>query len=416
MRELAKLDIELAGVERSQVVSYEKLKERLREEERLLKILHNQAEASKKQEIYGLLPELDKGAVLHLKGKYIKVPQPVRAVYLADVHGTRHQPDLLCLGEDNRWYLATYGDVAHINAGKLNRQELENIQLPEMETLQLGQWRKGNELNRLVCDRIAMVAQPLDPAPEVAEQERRIAKVQHQISKHPLEAKKNPGRLLKLFYDRDILQEQVHKAQIKYQKQQASKSYYWQEFLDLIEILREFNALEGYQPTQLGEAAAIIRGENELWLGLVIMSGELERLEPADLGGAISALITETLRPDTWCNYQPSKQILDILHHNDPSALNLRELRRKLYQAQTRYEITIPVWLETQLTGLVTAWAQGVPWPELCENTNLDEGDIVRLLRRTVDVLWQIPQVPGASSILKENARQSVKQMKRFPL
>ncbi len=416
MRELAKLDIELAGIERSQVVSYEKLKERLREEERLLKIIHHQADAAKKQEIYGLLPGLAKGAILHLKGKYIKVPQPVRAVYVADVPGTRQQPDLLCLGEDNRWYLSTYGEVTHINAASLDPKEIENIALPEGQNLQLGQWRKGNELNRVICDRISMVAEPLDPSPDVAEQERRIAKVQDQISKHPLESKKNPGRLLKLYYDRDILQEQLHKTQIKYQKQQASKSYYWQEFLDLIEILREFNALEGYLPTVLGEAAAVIRGENELWLGLVIMSGELERLEPAYLAGAISALITETLRPDTWCNYQPPKQILDILHHNDPNALNLREIRRKLYQAQTRYEITIPVWLETQLTGLVTGWALGVPWPELCENTNLDEGDIVRLLRRTVDVLWQIPQIPGATAILKDNAKQAVREMKRFPL
>jgi superfamily II RNA helicase len=416
MRELARLDIELAGIDRSQIVSYEKLKERLREEERLLKILHNQTEAAKKQEIYNLLPHIERGAILHLKGKYIKVPQPVRAVYVTNLPGARPQPDLLCLGEDNRWYRATHGDVTEINPSKLDDRDLENISLPDLETLQLGMWRRGDEHNRPLCDRIAISAQPIDPAPEIAEQQRRISKVQQQISKHPLEAKKNPGRLVKLYYDRDILQEQLHKTQIKYQKQQASKSYYWQEFLDLIEILREFAALEGYQPTLLGEAAAIIRGENELWLGLVIMSGELERLEPPYLAAAISALITETLRPDTWCNYEPPKQILEILHHNDPDALNLREIRRKLYQSQTRYEITIPVWLETQLTGLVTSWAQGVPWPELCENTNLDEGDIVRLLRRTVDVLWQIPQIPSASAILKDNAKQAVREMKRFPL
>ena len=85
---------------------------------------------------------------------------------------------------------------------------------------------------------------------------------------------------MKLFYQRQSLREQLHKSQIQLQKQQSRKSYYWEEFLNLIEILREFNALEGYHPTELGKAAATIRGENELWLGLALMSGQLDHLEP----------------------------------------------------------------------------------------------------------------------------------------
>ncbi len=38
------------------------------------------------------------------------------------------------------------------------------------------------------------------------------------------------------------------------------------------------------------------------------------------------------------------------------------------------------------------------------------------LLRRTVDVLWQIPQIPRVSPVLKDNARLAVTAMKRFPL
>ena len=58
----------------------------------------------------------------------------------------------------------------------------------------------------------------------------------------------------------------------------------------------------------------------------------------------------------------------------------------------------------------------GVTWDELCSNTTLDEGDIVRILRRTVDVLWQIPQVPGVNARLADTARDAFAKMKRFPI
>jgi superfamily II RNA helicase len=55
-------------------------------------------------------------------------------------------------------------------------------------------------------------------------------------------------------------------------------------------------------------------------------------------------------------------------------------------------------------------------WTELCSNTNLDEGDIVRMLRRTVDLLSQIPYVPHASDALQANARRAIQLIDRFPI
>jgi superfamily II RNA helicase len=65
---------------------------------------------------------------------------------------------------------------------------------------------------------------------------------------------------------------------------------------------------------------------------------------------------------------------------------------------------------------LVEQWALGLTWDELCRQTSLDEGDLVRLLRRTIDLLWQVPQVPHISETLKRNAKQAVAMMKRFPI
>lgn len=414
--ELAKLDMELAGIEREQVFSYEKLRERLREEERLYKIIASQSEAQKRQEIHLKLPNIPVGTILHLKGKHIKVPVPVPAIFVNTLHGAGQVRTLVCLGSDNRWYLAAYADISEIDRGFLSPAELGELIPPSLAAVSLGGWRKGEENTQAIADFIPQQVQGIPPVVELETQAQRIEIVNSQIAAHPLQKRKNPGRLMKLYYDREIARDKLHKTQIKYQKQQSRKSYYWEEFLNLIEILREFQALEGYLPTPLGEAAATIRGENELWLGLAMMSGDLDRLTPSQLAAAISAMITEPPRPDTWCNYPPVPEVIDILRQGEGNSPGLREVRRLLYQAQSRYDITIPVWLETQLMGIASRWAQGTSWPELCENTSLDEGDLVRLLRRTVDVLWQIPQIPRVSPVLKDNARLAVTAMKRFPL
>ena len=69
-----------------------------------------------------------------------------------------------------------------------------------------------------------------------------------------------------------------------------------------------------------------------------------------------------------------------------------------------------------ELVGIVENWALEISWTELCSNTNLDEGDIVRMLRRTVDLLSQIPYVPHASDALQANARRAIQLIDRFPI
>ncbi|MFM9109458.1 MAG: hypothetical protein ACKOPN_02445 [Prochlorococcaceae cyanobacterium] len=43
----------------------------------------------------------------------------------------------------------------------------------------------------------------------------------------------------------------------------------------------------------------------------------------------------------------------------------------------------MPVGWEPEHTGLVAPWARGASWSEVIGNTSLDEGDVVRVLRRS---------------------------------
>ncbi len=414
--ELARLDVELAGITEQQLLRYEKLKATFKEEQRLLKILQQQAEESRRAEIAPLLTQLPPGAIVHLKGKYLKVATPLLGLVVAVIAGSGQAPDYLCLAEDNYWYRVKIADIADINLASVPHQAFKALNLTDLSALAPGQRHKGDSQSTSLCRVLLDSAVPPQIAPEILEQQQRCDRTQAALDSHPLLQRKNPTRLLKLHQQRLTVRENLHASQIKYQKLQSRQPYYWQEFLNLIEILREFEALLGYNPTPLGEAAAVIRGENELWLGLVMASGCLDSLAPHQLAAAISATITETLRPDTWTNYTPSAEVMAVFNVSGTSGVSLREVRRQLYQTQSRYQIAIPVWLELELVGLVEQWALGEDWQVLAENTSLDEGDIVRLLRRTIDLLWQIPQIPGINNDSKQSAKAAVASLKRFPI
>ena len=132
-------------------------------------------------------------------------------------------------------------------------------------------------------------------------------------------------------------------------------------------------------------------------------------LDPHHFAAACAALVTEVSRPDSWTNYDLSEEV-------DEALRSLQNLRRRLFQVQRRYKVALPVWLEWDLISLVEQWALGVDWLELVDNTSLDEGDAVRILRRTLDLLSQIPHIPYASDALRQNAARAKQLMDRFPV
>ena len=403
--ELTKLEIQLAPVDVKQLSSYEKLSERLKEERRLLKTLQTQAEETRAGEIAHFIQYVNPGTILYLKGKYVQVSSPVPSVLVTKEKGRGQSPYLLCLSADNRWYVATTADVVGLYGEIVETQNFASLQPPEELVLKPGQVRRGTEETEAIASSIPPTVE-LTVAPEVLAQQQVVDAVKAQLDAHPVRQLGNPSNLLKRHRRRLALQEEINERQAQYRKNQA---HHWQEFLNLIEILRAFGCLEEVKPTLLGQAAAAIRGDNELWIGLALMSGEFDALDPHHLAAAMCALVTETPRPDSWTNYPPPEQVIEAL-------AGLRGTRRQLFQLQRRYHVALPVWLEYELIGIVEQWALGVEWTQLCANTSLDEGDIVRILRRTVDILSQIPYVPPVRESLKRNAIRAIQLLDRFPV
>ncbi|ERN42320.1 superfamily II RNA helicase [Rubidibacter lacunae KORDI 51-2] len=404
-QELARLDIELAPIQTEHIFHFEKLHARLREEKRIAKYLHQQARETRAPAIQLALEHIAPGDIVYLKGPHIALTDAVAAA-VCDRLPASPADNLLCLGADNYWYVAARDDITGIADTTIAPSEVEGLRSPDDFVLAPGRHAAGDD--RSAPAAAAIAARATDPpiAPEVAAQQDKIGSLQAQLDVHPLHQWGKPGRLIKHYYRRIALREELAERNAKTREH---RSQHWQEFLNICDVLRDFEALDGDTPTALGRMAAAIRADNELWLALALGSDACAALDGHQLAATVCALVSEPPRPDSNTNFEPSPFTLDALDA-------LRRPRRLLFQVQHRNKVAIPIWLEYGSIGIIEAWVRGIDWVDLCDGTTLDEGDIVRMLRRTMDILSQIPHVPHLSESTCRTASDALAAMKRFPV
>jgi superfamily II RNA helicase len=405
-QELRALNRQLEQVDWKLVKQYEKLQERLREEKRLLKTLEQQSLEVDLANMAMSLSFAIAGTVLVVRPDPTRGKEPIAMALVMKAPSSGQFPNLVCLGQDNRWYVIAVKDVIQLCPELPRIAAVDDLQPPVDLLPKPGQCRRGSDLSGSVADRIPNPP-PLEAlAPEVYAQKARMEAVQSQLETHPVHQWGDRNAIQKRQKRAETLTLQL-KDRTKKLDQQTQR--HWYEFLSLIDVLQAFGALEELNPTELGEATAAVRGDNELWLGLAVMSGVLDDVDPHHLAAALAGLVTEVSRPDLWCRYGVSDTVMEALE-------KLRPLRRQLFQAQRRAQVDLPVWFEFELIGLVEQWALGTEWKDLCESTSLDEGDVVRVLRRTLDFLAQLPHMPNLPQGVKTNAQRAIQLIDRFPI
>ncbi|MEM6452042.1 MAG: DEAD/DEAH box helicase [Cyanobacteria bacterium P01_D01_bin.105] len=405
-REISILKDQLAYVTEEAIADYEKLRGWLKEEERLLKILQQQAEETLGGGNPVAVSFAMAGTMMSLKGKNVKVKDPVSAVLVSKIPGAGKFPYLVCLGENNRWYVATVKDVALLHNDLTRMKSVDELTPPTDWMPKPGMTRKGNDETAAVVEKMPALQSLEEQAPEVKAQQEKVEIVEQKLLQNPIGQLENPKLVVK---QQKRLRRLEDERRDRAQKYDHQTHRYWQEFVGLMQILENFECLHDNAPTDLGQLCAAIRGDNELWLGLALASGEFDGLEPQQLAAACAGILMENSRPDTWIRYQPSSPVIEALE-------GLRGLRRRIFQEQRRQDVQISVALEWALIAIVEQWALETEWADLFDNTSLDEGDIVRILRRTLDFLSQIPHVPYLSEELRSTARQAAFLLNRFPV
>lgn len=185
---------------------------------------------------------------------------------------------------------------------------------------------------------------------------------------------------------------------------------YWQQFLNYYQLLKA----EGYittddKPTTQGQLMAQLRTENEYFLTEVILSNVLDDLSPAALSGMITALINDDNRERNYGPNQFSGEMNQALNKIHPIAKRVAKL-------QSQFHITSQVIVNPIASSFVERWGQGESWESITRNSSLDEGDLVRQLRRVADVLRQISRLKGVNEQLRLSAESAHYQIYRPPV
>ena len=183
----------------------------------------------------------------------------------------------------------------------------------------------------------------------------------------------------------------------------------WQRFLSLKDVLHHYAYLHDNHPTPSGVTAASLRAEHELLVAEALASGAMSALTIPEFAAVATALVAEELRPSSWIKMTPVGGAVEALQQ-------IVRIARDLRSVQRRHRLELNTRIHADCSGLTQLWADQGEWEYLMSLTNLDEGDVVRIFRRTVDLLEQMAHAPGLDPNLKRLAGDAARAMDREPV
>ena len=213
----------------------------------------------------------------------------------------------------------------------------------------------------------------------------------------------------------DKIERQVHRLE---DQVQAERDVYWQGFLKLYQLLLEAGYLqktltaegvEENKPTSLGLLTANIRTENELFVAEALREEVFDELEFHELAAIASAIVNDSTRENVQTFVRSSKAVGSCVR-------KLQRIADKVVRLQHHYKVEVPLNINPVASGLVEMWAKGADWQSVMAATTMDQGDLVRNLRRTADILRQFAKTPGMPPTLASVAMQALIAIHREPI
>lgn len=187
------------------------------------------------------------------------------------------------------------------------------------------------------------------------------------------------------------------------------KDIYWRQFVNLMNVLIDMGYLKDNYPTTKGLTAASIRSENELFFAELIMNGILDDLSPSELAAIVCAVSTEEPKPGMYSKFQLSGMARKKLSE-------AREVMRKVWKSQKDNNVETPILLNAQMSPFIEYWTQGGEWDEMVKGLDIGEGDLVRIFKRTLDLLRQLTVIPNVPKSVSENAAMAMEAINRDPI
>lgn len=182
---------------------------------------------------------------------------------------------------------------------------------------------------------------------------------------------------------------------------QALRTGLWHRFQERVDVLQKFGYLTpATQLTAEGEWARLIRIDHSLLITELIRAEAFTGADPSLLAGVLASLAHDDDRPGAFPRISPGLSSL------------LGQVR-KLAASLSPYED--PPLLRADVAALVERWVADptLTWIGLCRLTTMAEGDIYRLLARTLEFLSQVQALKSTHPGLAESASQAITLIRR---
>ena len=174
----------------------------------------------------------------------------------------------------------------------------------------------------------------------------------------------------------------------------ALRTELWHRFQQHVDVLQKFGYLTPTcELTADGEWARLIRIDHSLLITELIRMGAFEGIDPALLAGVLASIAHDDDRPGAFP--RRSSALASVLGQI-----------RKVARALSAHED--PPLLRSDIAAVPELWiAQpDLPWSDLIRSTTMAEGDIYRLLARTLEYLSQLHGLhathPGLANVVDQ--------------
>ena len=94
----------------------------------------------------------------------------------------------------------------------------------------------------------------------------------------------------------------------------------------------------------------------------------------------------------------------------------IKDIRKKIANTQRDYDISTEMYINSYYSPLIEQWVNGTEWDEIISQVAQSEGDIVRVFKRTVDVLRQLTILPNIPESLCLTARDAINCILKEPI
>jgi superfamily II RNA helicase len=178
----------------------------------------------------------------------------------------------------------------------------------------------------------------------------------------------------------------------------AFRNAYWQEFLRVVEVLERFGAVQDAKLLAKGQLISGLRHDNELLVAEIVDRGILADTTLPEAATLCSGLIEEARSGDAAV----ARLFLKKRPKLKRKLQEMESVANTILEVQRRHGLPMPVSVSTGFMPSVFRWASGEDdWAAIVEESfGGHEGDLIRAMRRLIDVLRQLGEAPEVEPAL----------------